>query len=200
MSSEPHTEIEQVLAHELDQIAEATRVPPMPSLTPRAERPTLPARLWQPLVVAATVVVLVGVIALLVNPPGRTVEPSAPADVTTPAPAEPTTEGPTSEVTSTPVGPYDAESTLAAVVEAVVADDRASLLDQDVVADSEWDLLVDFADGKGGSASTCRDNGGGTRDCEIDLLADPTAVYYAILEPASNAYGWRVTYVSIASD
>lgn len=105
---------------------------------------------------------------------------------------EPTSDG------SGPPATYDAESALASVIEAAVTDDRASLADQGVIADGEWDQLVGFADGDGGWGSTCRDNGGGTRDCEIVLLANPGAVHYAILEPAANAYGWRVRYVSIA--
>ncbi len=122
-----------------------------------------------------------------------------------PAPPEqPTTEQPRSEQPASdgsgPPTSYDAESALADVIEAVVTDDRAALVDQDVIADGEWDQLVGMAAGGGGSGSTCRDNGGGTRDCEIVLLAHPDTVYYAILEPASNTYGWRVTYVSIASD
>ena len=110
------------------------------------------------------------------------------------APERPTSDG------SDPPTSYDAEAALAAVIQAVVADDRGSLLDQEVIADGEWDQLVGMADGGGGSGSTCRDNGGGTQDCEINFSASPRTVYYAILEPASNAYGWRVTYVSIASD
>lgn len=96
---------------------------------------------------------------------------------------------------------FTAEETLDAVVDAVVSDDRASLLDPAVIADREWDQLVGFAAGQGGSASTCRDNGEGTKDCEIDFDAAPegapATAYYAILEPADNAYGWRVSYVGI---
>lgn len=91
-----------------------------------------------------------------------------------------------------------AEATLDAVVEAVVVGDRASLPDPSVVGDREWDQLVGFAAGGGGSASGCRDNGGGTRDCEIDFEADAGATFYAIVEPAENAHGWRISYVSIA--
>ncbi len=109
-----------------------------------------------------------------------------------PAADAPSTDGPDAPTT------YDAPSTLAAVVQAVVTDDRASLIDQEVIADGEWDQLFDWAAGVDGSGSTCRDNGGGTQDCEIILLADPGTVYYAILEPASNDYGWQITYVGIA--
>jgi hypothetical protein len=94
-------------------------------------------------------------------------------------------------------GSYSAEETLDAVVGAVVAGDPALLVDQDVVGDGEWRQLRDLAAGSGGSGSTCRDNGSGTRDCEIILDADRNTTYYAILEPAKNAYGWRVTYVGI---
>ena len=86
------------------------------------------------------------------------------------------------------------------VIAAVVAGDRDRLVDQAVIGDGEWDQLVSFAAGGGGSGSGCRDNGSGTQDCEIVLLADPDTTYYAILEPSDNAYGWRITYASIASD
>ncbi|GCD88560.1 hypothetical protein [Nocardioides sp. LS1] len=104
--------------------------------------------------------------------------------------AGPTTDGATGTAT--------AEQALDAVIEAVVAGDRALLTDQDVVRDGEWQQLVDFAAGQGGSGGSCRDNGSGTQDCEISFAANPNATYYAILEPAQNAYGWRVGYVSIA--
>lgn len=100
---------------------------------------------------------------------------------------------------STPSGELSAESALDSVVAAVVAGDRDLLRDQGVIGDGEWEQLVGWAAGGGGSGSTCRDNGGGTQDCEIVLEADPGRTYYAILTPAENAYGWKVTYVSIAT-
>jgi hypothetical protein len=103
----------------------------------------------------------------------------------------------TGESTGDTTGSTTAEEALAAVVEAVVAGDRALLADRAVVGDDEWSQLVDFAAGGDGSGSTCRDNGGGTKDCEITFAADRNAVYYAILEPARNAYGWRITYVGV---
>lgn len=57
--------------------------------------------------------------------------------------------------------------------------------------------MVDYAAGQGGSTSPCRDNGSGTWDCEILLEADPATVYYAILDPAENTYGWKITYVNV---
>ncbi|WP_296606869.1 hypothetical protein [Nocardioides sp.] len=92
---------------------------------------------------------------------------------------------------------FTAEQALDAVVGAVASGDRGSLLDQSVIDDPEWSQLVEFAAGQGGSAGTCRDNGGGTKDCEIALDADPATTYYAILTPGENGYGWRITYVSI---
>ncbi len=100
--------------------------------------------------------------------------------------------------TDTDKGGYSAEEALDAVVEAVVANNRASLLEPGVISDEWWDQLVGFAAGGAGSGSTCRDNGGGTKDCEIAFEADPATVYYAILEPADGGYGWRITYVGIA--
>ncbi len=92
---------------------------------------------------------------------------------------------------------FTAEEALGAVVRAVAADDRGSLVDPGVIDDPEWSQLVDFAAGQGGSVSSCRDNGEGTRDCEIALDTDPATTYYAILEPAENGFGWRVSYVGI---
>ena len=86
------------------------------------------------------------------------------------------------------------------MVEAAVAGDRTLLLDQAAIGDVEWDQLVGWAAGEGGSGGSCRDNGGGSQDCEIDLDADPGTTYYVILEPAGNAYGWRITYAGIAHD
>ncbi len=63
---------------------------------------------------------------------------------------------------------------------------------------TSWDQLLGYAAGGGGSGSTCRDNGGGTMDCEIVFDADPDTTYYAILEPANGDYGWRISYVGIA--
>ncbi|HYF71526.1 MAG TPA: hypothetical protein VD864_01830 [Nocardioides sp.] len=92
---------------------------------------------------------------------------------------------------------FTAEQALDAVVQAVATDARGSLVDQSVIDDPEWSQLVDFAAGQGGSAGACRDNGEGTRDCEIALDADPETTYYAILTPGENGYGWRITYVGI---
>ena len=94
-------------------------------------------------------------------------------------------------------GGFSAEETLGNVVEAAVAGDRALLADPSVIGDTEWKQLVGFAAGKGGSAGTCRDNGSGTKDCAIEFAASRRTVYYAILEPAKNDYGWRLTYVGI---
>ena len=106
---------------------------------------------------------------------------------------------PSSEPTSFAPAPADGtpEGALDAVVQAVAAGDRALLLDQAVVGDADWERLRSYAAGGGGAAETCRDNGEGTRDCEMRFEADPSTDHYAILEPAENAYGWRITYVSI---
>lgn len=102
-------------------------------------------------------------------------------------------DGPTVDGTRS----YGAEETLDAVVQAVVDDDRAGLLDQAVIGDGEWDQLVGYAAGQYGAGGACRDNGEGTRDCDIVFAADDSVDYYAILEPAENDYGWRITYVGI---
>ncbi len=101
----------------------------------------------------------------------------------------------TAATAGTPDG--TAPGTLDAVVRAVAADDRTLLADRAVIGDADWDQLRSFAAGGSGAPGTCRDNGGGTKDCEIDFDADPATVYYAILGPAKNAYGWRITYVGV---
>lgn len=105
--------------------------------------------------------------------------------------AEPSSGAEPAPVDGTPEGALDA------VVRAVTADDRALLADQAVIDSSAWEQLQSFADGGGGEGESCRDNGQGTRDCEIRFDADPARDHYAILEPAENAYGWRVSYVGI---
>lgn len=104
---------------------------------------------------------------------------------------------PAGETTTDAPRSFTAEQALDAVVGAVASGDRGSLLDQSVIDDPEWGQLVDYAAGQGGSVGTCRDNGEGTKDCEIALDADPETTYYAILTTGENGYGWRVTYVSI---
>ena len=95
---------------------------------------------------------------------------------------------------------FTAESALDDIGQAVAAADRRLLLDQRAIGDVEWQQLVGWAAGGGASEAGCRDNGGGTQDCEIALAADPATTYYVILEPAGNAYGWRLTYAGIAHD
>jgi hypothetical protein len=97
-------------------------------------------------------------------------------------------------------GAFSAEEALDAMVEAVVAGDRAGLADPAAVDDARWDQLLGYAADGGGSGSTCRDNGGGTMDCEIVFEADPDTTYYAILGPANGDYGWQITHAGIAHD
>ena len=81
------TELEETLARELHQVAESTQVPPMPALSPQDERRSLRPRLWQPLLVAAVVVLLVGFLAVVLDSPDDTPRPSGPPDVTIPTTA-----------------------------------------------------------------------------------------------------------------
>ncbi len=92
----------------------------------------------------------------------------------------------------------DAEDALATALDAAGADDLDLLGDAAVIGDAEWEQLVDWTDGEAGSVAGCRDNGGGTRDCEIVLTAGPGVTYYAILEPTTSPTGWRISYVGIA--
>lgn len=63
------TEIEETLARELSEVADGVRVPPMPSVTP-ADEPRRVVRPWQPLVAAAVVALVVGVVAVVVGQNG----------------------------------------------------------------------------------------------------------------------------------
>ena len=92
---------------------------------------------------------------------------------------------------------YMPKSRRAYSVRQISPGDRRLLADQGVIDSSSWDQLRSFAAGGGGRGESCRDNGEGTWDCEIRFTADPTAPYYAILEPAENAYGWRISYVGL---
>ncbi|ANH40477.1 hypothetical protein I601_4082 [Nocardioides dokdonensis FR1436] len=98
----------------------------------------------------------------------------------------------------TGTGTASAEDALATALDAAGADDRDLLGDAAVLGDAEWEQLVDWTHGEAGSVAGCRDNGGGTRDCEIVLTADPGVTYYAILEPTTSPTGWRISYVGIA--
>ncbi|GEP34257.1 hypothetical protein NSZ01_20250 [Nocardioides szechwanensis] len=60
------TEIEETLARELSEVADGVLVPPMPSLT-SADEPRRVVRPWQPLLAAAVVALVVGVVAVLVG-------------------------------------------------------------------------------------------------------------------------------------
>ncbi len=96
-------------------------------------------------------------------------------------------------------GTTSAAGTLDAVLAAAAAADRASLGEGSaVVADAEWTQLVDLVDGASATTTGCRDNGSGTRDCEIALDASPGTTAYAILGPAGSGDGWRITYVGVA--
>ncbi|NYD55843.1 hypothetical protein BKA08_000081 [Nocardioides marinisabuli] len=97
-----------------------------------------------------------------------------------------------------PDEPASAASVLDTVAQAAATGDRSALRDAAVIGAPQWKQLVTWTAGLGSSGVTCRPNGSRTRDCELDLEADPTSTYYAILEPADNAYGWSVTYVGIA--
>ncbi|MFB9312776.1 hypothetical protein [Nocardioides plantarum] len=136
--------------------------------------------------------------------------PSSPVS-TSPASQEQATTPPSSlsSSPSTPPDPqaqtappvtFGPEQTLTDVVTKAGADERGALRDPNVIDDGEWTQLVRYAAGRPGTAEPCRDNGGGTMDCEIALDAHPGAAYYAILAPSDNAYGWQVTYLGLAHD
>lgn len=89
------TELENVLARELHEVADGLRVPPMPALaTTDPAPPSRATQLWRPLLVAAVVAMIVGVAALVLSlpdddspqpappAPTRATDPSAPDDTT----------------------------------------------------------------------------------------------------------------------
>ena len=110
--------------------------------------------------------------------------------------ASPKTETPAGTVTGMRSS-YTPEQALTEVVRAAAAGDRAALGDPAVIADGEWEQLHGYAANSRTSVKPCRDNGGGTWDCEIAIDAHPSTTYYAIVEPAQNGYGWRVSYVGV---
>ena len=90
---------------------------------------------------------------------------------------------------------WDAAATLAAVLAALSDGSRTGLVDQAVIDDPTWSALVQLAAGQGGVGSWCDDPVDGRTVCEMILPADYGGGYSAVLEPADNAYGWRVTAV-----
>jgi hypothetical protein len=160
-----------------------------------ADRDRLPTgRWWTPLLVTSAVAFVIGAVALVFSQgDGQERPPAASLATSTSTPSStPSTSSTSSGAPSTP------EATLDAVLVAAAVGDLGRLPDADVVGDGEWAQLVGYVDGQGGAAAGCRDNGGGTRDCELRLEADPSRVYYAILEPQRDGSGWRISYVSMA--
>ena len=105
---------------------------------------------------------------------------------------------PAADTSASTAAPSTPEATLEAVLDAAAGGDRDTLPDPEVIGDEQWEQLVGYVDHQGGAAAGCRDNGGGTRDCELRLEADPSRVYYAILEPGRDGLGWRITYLGMA--
>ena len=87
------TEIEEMLARELHEVAGGVQVPPMPAVVPADEPSPRAVRPWQPLLVAAVVVLLVGVTVLVLGQGG--------SDEPEPAPS------PTPTVSTAPTQPQD---------------------------------------------------------------------------------------------
>jgi len=85
------TELEKVLVRELHEVAGGLHVPPMPAL-PTEESRSGGVRRWQPLLVAAVVVLIVGALAVFLNQGGDG----------TPQPAPSPTPNPTPSITPTP--------------------------------------------------------------------------------------------------
>ncbi len=91
------TDLEKTLARELHEVADAVPVPAMPSLTPSTKPRRRAAHVWQPLVAAAAVVSVIGVLAFALTQqdsgdpqpaqsptPNATPSPSRSPDVTIP--------------------------------------------------------------------------------------------------------------------
>lgn len=90
---------------------------------------------------------------------------------------------------------HSAEAVLEAVVEAVTQGNRNSLVDQRVIDDPTWSQLASYAAGQGGIGSHCDDPIATQTRCQIILSADYGGGYFAIMEQAPYAYGWRVSAV-----
>ena len=74
--SEMSTELEKTLARELNEVADGVLVPPMPALPSDEVRQPLVTRIWQPLLVAAAAVLVVGGLAVVVGRPGDAPPPT----------------------------------------------------------------------------------------------------------------------------
>lgn len=81
------TGIEEMLTRELQQVAEGVRVPPMPALPREEQRPRV-VRAWQPLLAAAVVALVVGLVAVAVGTRGNDEPEPAPSPNPSPSVAE----------------------------------------------------------------------------------------------------------------
>lgn len=92
------TELEKVLVRELHEVADGLHVPPMPSLPGEEARPSR-VRHWQPLLVAAVVVLIVGAVALFLDQGGD----GRPQPAPQPTPTAPSvTPTPDTKIAATP--------------------------------------------------------------------------------------------------
>ncbi|MDP3893074.1 hypothetical protein [Nocardioides sp.] len=90
MTTGMNAEIEEMLVRELHEVAGGVRVPPLPALSTDAPRPRA-ARPWQPLLVAAAVALLVGLVAIVVGQQGGDAPQPAPSP--SPSVSDPTVSG-----------------------------------------------------------------------------------------------------------
>lgn len=78
MSTGANAQLEEMLSRELHEVAWGVQVPPLPALPSDARRPRA-ARPWQPLLVAAVVALLVGVVAVVLGKQGSDEPEPAPS-------------------------------------------------------------------------------------------------------------------------
>ena len=98
------TELEDMLARELHEVADGVHVPPMPSVVPAGEPRPRADRRWQPLLVAAVVALVVGVMVVVLGRAGEG-EPQ-------PAPSPSPTVTDTAVPVSAPTVPYIVDNRL----------------------------------------------------------------------------------------
>ena len=96
------TELERTLARELQEVADGLRVPPMPSVAGADDHRRGMPRLWQPMLVAAAVVLVLGLVALVLSQQGD----GRPQPAPSPSPSVVRSPRPTAVADGAPTIPY----------------------------------------------------------------------------------------------
>ncbi len=173
------TELENALARELREVADGIHVPPMPSLPGRTSSVRSPAGSGQPLLVAAAVVLIAGVLALTLDRPDDPAVPSGP--------------GPSGTPTSSPSSNrQDGTISSAAPTVPYVLDQRL-YVDGAQVPGTWWSVesrggqwLAAQADGSWWSGGPGRDTGPIAAEVDQPPVMSPNGRYVALIDLSSG--------------